>query len=476
MRVGDDGVIEKVTSSESSRLGNPTTGFVQEETVTYTKSNGLLEVAQTMRRGTSGMGGRGLELANAWDPAEVSTASQTFTSRHPTCSVLPAAAANLSYKNKRDRRKIHAFVYVGASHVDLDSIEAEAFELLSRTLRRPNGFYGNRLVRGMGIVDARRAVGGRVCQARGPGCLTRPTAPRSAFGFDGSINNDTTGIRAQTMTGFAFTPRWGPDRETPTFLTRKSTATASRTPRSMSPSTSCSTGSSSCACTPTRGLETPTSRRGSPATEKSTSSSADELDQPHVRGIRRFEADLANGRITQDGCAPSRSCTWATQEGREARQSTSSGSRTRRRRSTSPCARSSRTPRCVTRSRLAGSPRNRERRCASGAADRRAAVTELDEALRLNRRSTGRSRCSRRTTCTFEGEQPLKFLAPVLQQELGYRLSPIVLNLALFAVDVYDNRLDVEGFRIGRAAPRLTMTCGTCGRERRARPVAAGPP
>jgi hypothetical protein len=79
-------------------------------------------------------------------------------------------------------------------------------------------------------------------------------------------------------------------------------------------------------------------------------------------------------------------------------------------------------------------------------------VTELDEALRLSRAINRQKPMLEKNDQYFEGEQPLKFLAPVLQQELGYRLSPIVLNLALFAVDVYDNRLDVEGFRIGRGA------------------------
>lgn len=79
-------------------------------------------------------------------------------------------------------------------------------------------------------------------------------------------------------------------------------------------------------------------------------------------------------------------------------------------------------------------------------------MTELDEALRLSRAINRQKPMLEKNDLYFEGEQPLKFLAPVLQQELGYRLSPIVLNLALFAVDVYDNRLDVEGFRIGRGA------------------------
>lgn len=32
------------------------------------------------------------------------------------------------------------------------------------------------------------------------------------LGFDGSLNNDWTGIRAETLEGFQFTPRYGPDK------------------------------------------------------------------------------------------------------------------------------------------------------------------------------------------------------------------------------------------------------------------------
>ena len=76
-------------------------------------------------------------------------------------------------------------------------------------------------------------------------------------------------------------------------------------------------------------------------------------------------------------------------------------------------------------------------------------MTELDEALRLSRAMSREKPILERNDNYFEGEQPLRFIAPVLEQEMGYRVSPIVLNLALFAVDVYDNRLDIEGFRIG---------------------------
>lgn len=51
----------------------------------------------------------------------------------------------------------------------------------------------------------------------------------------------------------------------------------------------------------------------------------------------------------------------------------------------------------------------------------------------------------------FEGEQPLKFLAPTLEKQLGYRLSPIVVNLARYVTDVYDTRSDIVGFRFAGA-------------------------
>jgi hypothetical protein len=49
----------------------------------------------------------------------------------------------------------------------------------------------------------------------------------------------------------------------------------------------------------------------------------------------------------------------------------------------------------------------------------------------------------------FEGEQPLKFLAPQLKQELGERVTELIINTPRFGVEAYENRLDVEGFRFG---------------------------
>lgn len=48
----------------------------------------------------------------------------------------------------------------------------------------------------------------------------------------------------------------------------------------------------------------------------------------------------------------------------------------------------------------------------------------------------------------YEGEQPLKYMAPILQEELGDRVTQLVINWPQLGVDAYENRLDLEGFRL----------------------------
>lgn len=51
----------------------------------------------------------------------------------------------------------------------------------------------------------------------------------------------------------------------------------------------------------------------------------------------------------------------------------------------------------------------------------------------------------------FEGEQPLRFMSPLLKKELGDRVTEIVVEFPQLAVEAYDNRLDIEGFRFAGA-------------------------
>lgn len=200
--------IDAVTSSALSRLGNPISFALQDETGTYTATNKMRKTAETQRRGLAGMGGRAIETTNAWDPAENSVAQTTFeSSSEDIFRYFRQPPKSLSYRNKRERRKIHEYVYEGSWWVNLDSIEAEAAELLEKDPTQAERFFGNRIVHGKGswLTDGlwAKAEGAR---------YPLPVRPFVAGGFDGSDTDDWTAIRLETLDGFQFTPTYGPDR------------------------------------------------------------------------------------------------------------------------------------------------------------------------------------------------------------------------------------------------------------------------
>lgn len=151
IRLPGGGKLETVTSSASSRLGNPITFALQDETGLYTKTNKLTSVADTQRRSLAGMSGRAMETTNCWDPAENSTAQATYeSSARDLFRYYRKPPVHLSYGDKAERRQIHRFNYSDSPHVDLDSIEAEAAELLERDPQQAERFFGNRIVQGLG--------------------------------------------------------------------------------------------------------------------------------------------------------------------------------------------------------------------------------------------------------------------------------------------------------------------------------------
>ena len=207
IRLPDSGRVDVVTSSATSRLGQPVTFVLQDETGIWTPTNKMVRVADTQNRGLAGMGGRGMETTNAWDPSEKSVAETTSKSKRPDIfKYHPQAPKGLTYTDKRQRRKIHTFVYAGSLHVDLDGIEAEAAELLERDQAQAERFFGNRVVSGTGSwLDV---------EAWAKRTKRREVAPRAriVLGFDGSDVDDWTGFRAETMDGYQFTPTYGPDQ------------------------------------------------------------------------------------------------------------------------------------------------------------------------------------------------------------------------------------------------------------------------
>ncbi|MWV50073.1 hypothetical protein GRS96_12415 [Rathayibacter sp. VKM Ac-2803] len=203
---GDDELdrIDKVTSSALSRLGNPITFAMQDESGKATTSNKMVDVYETQRRGAAGMGGRTMETTNTWDPAENSVAQRTHESASTDIfKFWRKPPANLSYRNARERRRIHAIVYDGSPWVNLDSIEAEAAELLEKDPAQAERFFGNRIVAGSGAwFDMAR------WEAKKAPAIVAPRT-RVCLGFDGSENNDHSGIRLETLDGYQFTPTYG---------------------------------------------------------------------------------------------------------------------------------------------------------------------------------------------------------------------------------------------------------------------------
>lgn len=47
----------------------------------------------------------------------------------------------------------------------------------------------------------------------------------------------------------------------------------------------------------------------------------------------------------------------------------------------------------------------------------------------------------------YEGQQPIRFMAPAMIKEFGERITALVINWPRLSADAYENRLDIEGFR-----------------------------
>lgn len=206
IRLPNRGKIVPLSRAAKSKLGQPLTAGLGDESGLYTSSNGVLDTWQTMRRGIAAMQGRTIELTNPWDPMENSAAQQAFDSRQPDIfRYYRKPPADLDYRRKRDRAKIHLHVYSDSPWVDTTSaIDPEADELVETDPTQAERFFGNRLVQGLGSFLTE------------PLWLARrgePKAPpkRVCMGFDGSKSGDWTALRVETIDGHRFTPVYGPD-------------------------------------------------------------------------------------------------------------------------------------------------------------------------------------------------------------------------------------------------------------------------
>ena len=206
IRLPNRGKIVPLSSATKSKLGQPLTGALGDESGLYTATNRVLGTWQTMRRGVAAMQGRTMELTNPWDPMEGSAAQQAFESgAKDIFRYYRKPPANLSYGDKRERLKIHRYVYADSPWVDVSAIDAEAAELVETDPTQAERFLGNRLVQGLGAYLSENVW---------TDCVEDVAVPAGApvcVGFDGSRSGDWTAIRVQTRDGHRFTPTYGPD-------------------------------------------------------------------------------------------------------------------------------------------------------------------------------------------------------------------------------------------------------------------------
>lgn len=207
IRTPNRGKIVPLSAAAKSKLGQPLTGGLGDESGLYTSANRVLDTWQTMRRGIAAMQGRTIELTNPWDPMENSAAQQAFESRRPDIfRYYRKPPVDLDYKKKRDRQKIHLHVYADSPWVDpVSAIDPEADELVETDPTQAERFFGNRLVQGLGAFLTDEQWSSRV-QVREIG------REAVCLGFDGSVSGDWSALRAETLDGHRFTPTYGPDK------------------------------------------------------------------------------------------------------------------------------------------------------------------------------------------------------------------------------------------------------------------------
>jgi peptidyl-tRNA hydrolase len=195
IRLPGGGRIDTVTSSAQSRLGQRVTFVPQDECGLWTQTNGMARVADTQYRGLAGMGGRASITTNAWNPAEGSVAQVQYeSSAKDIYRLFRQPPANLSYRNKVERRKIHQFVYGEAlkqfgGHVDLDAIEAEAYDLIERDISQAERFFGNRIV-----ASSDAWIDPKVWAERASEETPIQPGDTITIGFDGSLRDDSTAL------------------------------------------------------------------------------------------------------------------------------------------------------------------------------------------------------------------------------------------------------------------------------------------
>lgn len=197
----DGGKIEPVTSSARSRLGQRVTFLVQDQTESWTQSNGGRALADNQRRNLGGTGGRWLSTPNAWDPTEESVAQYTAEVEVPLGGVYHDDVEppdSLSVRNKKDRRRALKLVYGDSYWVDRDRVDVEIEALLGRDPAQAERWFLNRKRAGEA-----KAFNGEQWDSRAKPTFQVPPGSLVVVGVDGARFRDAlAGIATHVESGF----------------------------------------------------------------------------------------------------------------------------------------------------------------------------------------------------------------------------------------------------------------------------------
>jgi hypothetical protein len=194
------GRLEPVTASAGSREGQRLTKVTADETWLWNPRNGGTKLIRTLRRNVAKMGGRSVETTNAPILGERSVAEQSDPDR-PDPGVLhyarrPPVEPDPNWPDER--------LLVTLRTIYDDAPWSDPPRLL-REMRDPATPWEDALQFWFNIrtSGAGRAVDPRLWDAR-KATVEVPAKARIGIGFDGSISQDATVIRACTPDGYSF--------------------------------------------------------------------------------------------------------------------------------------------------------------------------------------------------------------------------------------------------------------------------------
>ena len=195
------GILEPVTAAAGSREGQRVSFAVLDETHLWTKRNGGVKLAATIRRNAGKMNGRTFESTNAHVPGEDSVAERTFKDHEAgSAGLFYDAAVAPDVPDLADRKAVRAALdvaYGDSTWVPLERIADEIADP-STDPHDARRYYLNQLVgSGDSFVDILE------WEKLADPTPVEPGSP-IGLGFDGSISMDSTALYGCTADGLVF--------------------------------------------------------------------------------------------------------------------------------------------------------------------------------------------------------------------------------------------------------------------------------